>query len=266
MSAFAHHLGYEFKGELRDKSQLFMNYVFPLLFFFLVASFMTRIDPSFKARIIPAMSVFALMCSFLLSMPTGLVAARESGLLRSYRINGVPTWTSLAAPALANIGHMAIATALIAVLAAPLFGAPLPASGALFALTWLAMAAATAGLGALLGTLASSTRAATLLAQIIYIPSIILGGLMTPPGIFPPALERLSRVFPATHAMRAFTSGEGLSEGALVSIAAMALGAILSFALAGWLFEWDGKNSRPASRKLLALLAFAPYIATMFLA
>jgi len=42
---------------------------------------MPRIDPTFAGRIIPAMAVFALMCSFLLSMPTSLIAARESGLL-----------------------------------------------------------------------------------------------------------------------------------------------------------------------------------------
>ena len=263
MSAFAYHLGYEFKSGLRDKSHLFMNYLFPLAFFFLVGSFMTKMDPSFAGRIIPAMAIFAVMCSYLLSLPAGLVGARDSGQLRSYRINGVPAWASIGAPALANLGHMALATAIIALLAGLCFGAALPANGALFLLTWLAMTAAIAGLGALIGVLASSVRAATLIAQAIYLPSIILGGLMTPPGVLPPALERFSRIFPATHAMRAFTAASPWGFSTLLSLAALTLGAVLAFALAAYLFEWDGKNGRSGARKLLALLALAPYAATL---
>jgi ABC-2 type transport system permease protein len=262
MSAFAYHIGYEFKGGLRDKSHLFMNYLFPLLFLVLVGAFMTRLDPSFSGRIVPAMTIFAVMCAFLLSMPTSLVAARDSGMLRSYRINGVPAWAAIASPAIANIGHMAIISVIIALVSALAFGAPPPANWALWASTWVAMSAAIAGLGALIGVISSSNRAATLFAQCVYLPSIILGGLMTPPGILPPMLDRFSLLFPARHAMRAFAGGPG----AAVSIAALVIGSAVAFALAAFLFEWDGNNARPGARKLLALLAFAPYAAAILVA
>jgi ABC-2 type transport system permease protein len=261
MSAFAYHIGYEFKGGLRDKSRLFMNYLFPLLFLALVGVFMSGLDPSFSGRIIPAMAIFAVMCAYLLSMPTGLVAARDSGLLRSYRINGVPAWAAIAAPALANVGHMAIVSVIVTLVSMAAFGAPLPVNGGIWAMAWVAMSAAIAGLGALIGVLSSSGRAATLLAQCVYLPSIMLGGLMTPPEALPPALERLSLLFPARHAMRAFSGGAGTA----VSLAALALGAVAAFALAAVLFEWDSKNARPGARKLLALLALAPYAATMLI-
>jgi ABC-2 type transport system permease protein len=261
MRAFAYHLGYEFKGSLRDKAQLFMNYLFPLLFFVLVGAFMTRLDPSFKGRLIPSMAVFAVMCSYLLSMPSGLVAARESGQLRGYRISGVPAWASLAAPALANAGHMALVTIFVAAFSASVFGAALPADLPRFALAWLAMTASFAGLGALIAVLSPSGRAATLLAQCVYLPSVILGGLMTPMGAFPPALERASLLLPARHAMRAFAGGTGSTA----SLFALCSGAVLSFLLAAYLFEWDGKNARPSSRKILALMAFLPYAATIFM-
>jgi ABC-2 type transport system permease protein len=259
MTAFAHHVGYEFTGGFRDKSRLFMNYFFPLLFLALVGAFMTKLDPSFSGRIVPAMTIFAVMCAFLLSVPTGLVAARDSGLLRNYRINGIPAGAAIAAPVLANVGHMAIVTAIVALVSAAAFGAPLAGTGALWCLTWVAMTAAIAGLGALIGVVSSSGRAATLIAQCVYLPSIMLGGLMTPPGALPPALERLSLLFPARHAMRAFAAGPG----AALSLAALALGGAIAFALAAALFEWDGNNARPGARKALALLALVPYAVTM---
>jgi ABC-type multidrug transport system, permease component len=262
MSAFAYHVGYEFKSGIRDKSHLFMNYLFPLVFFALAGALMSRLDPSFAGRVVPAMAVFAVMCSFLLAMPSGLVTARDSGLLRSYRINGVPSWAAILAPSLANAAHMALATLIIAVVARATMGAPAPADWGSFGLAWLAMSAAIAGLGALIGVLAGSARAATLVAQCVYLPSIILGGLMTPPGALPPSLERLSLLFPARHAMRAFAG----AQGSALSLTALGLSALLSFGAALALYEWDGKNSRGAGRKLLALVALLPYAATMAIA
>ena len=253
--AFGLHLVYEFRAGLRDKSLLLMNYLFPLAFFALMGGLMTKVNPLFGLTMIPAMGLFALMCSSLLAMPGALVAARDSGLLRSYRINGVPAWAVFAAPPFANLAHMALVTAVIAGAGKLLFGAPLPADPLRFCLTWLAASAALAGLGALIASIASSARAAILLSQLVYIPSIILGGLMMPSTILSPALVRLSLLFPATHAMRAFAGGPPAASSLLV----LGLGAVASFAVALSLHEWDPKNTRPAARKFLGFLALAPF-------
>lgn len=269
MSAFLHQIVYEFRSGLRDKSLLLMNYLFPLLFFALVGGLMAKVNPGFTPTMIPAMSLFALMCSSLLSSPSSLVAARDSGLLRSYRINGVPAWAALAAPPLANLAHMVLATAAIAAAGRLAFGAPLPADWAWFALSWFASWAALAGLGALIGTLSPSPRAAILVSQLVYIPSIILGGLMVPASALPDGLAAVSRLFPASHAMRAFSgAGAGaapLAAAALPSLVLLLAGAALAFGVSLALYEWDQKNARPQARKLLALVALLPYAASMLL-
>jgi hypothetical protein len=66
-----------------------------------------------SVKMIPAMIMFAVMCSYLLGMPSSMVAARESGLYRSYRIKGVPSWASMVAPVLANALHMLVVSILI---------------------------------------------------------------------------------------------------------------------------------------------------------
>jgi ABC-2 type transport system permease protein len=84
----------------------------------------------------------------------------------------------------------------------------------------------------------------------------MLGGLMMPASILPEGLSRLALLFPASHAMRAFAGGSG----AALSFALLAAGAILAFAAALALYEWDQKNARAPLRKLLAVAAFAPYL------
>jgi len=257
MSAYIYHVIYEFRAGLRDRSHLLMTYLFPLVFFVLVGGIMMKLNPLFIKTMIPAMTVFALMSSFLLSEPSGLVSQRESGVLRSYRINGVPGWAALTAPLIANMGHLVLVTMIIALVGHYAFGAALPVDLGRFALVWIAAAAAHASLGALIAVIASSSRFVVLVSQLVFIPSIMLGGLMMPTEILPPALARLSLLFPASYAMRAFSGGNGWAA----AVAALGLGALLAMGCALSLYEWDVKSGRPAARKLLALVALLPYAA-----
>jgi ABC-2 type transport system permease protein len=261
MKAFAHHAVYEFRSGFRDRGELLMTYLFPLVFFALVGGLMSKVNPLFGRTMLAAMTVFALMSSALLSLPSTLVTARESGLLRSYRINGVPAWAALAAPCLANLAHMIIITTVFAAAGSLAFGASLPESWPAFIAAWLIVVASMSGLGCLIGAIASTSRTAILLSQLFFVPSIILGGLMMPADILPPALATASRIFPATHAMRAFARGPGSAQALIV----LALGAILSFAISLAIYEWDPKGGGRGARKLLGLLALAPYAATLFM-
>lgn len=266
MSAFAIHLAYELAGGIRDKSRFFMSYLFPFGFFVLVGGLMSKLDPTFTGRMTPAMAIFTAMSAFLLSLPPGFVDARESGLLRSFRINGVPTAASLGIPALSAAAHLAVATAIISIVASLAFKAPTPALPALWIVIWAAMAMAHAGLGSLIGVLSPSGRAATLAAQCIYLPSILLGGFMMSATSLPQPLDKLALLFPASHAMRAFmaASSGAWSFKETLSLSALMLGALASFAIAGVLYECDNTNARPPKRKLLALLALAPYAVGLF--
>lgn len=258
---FAHHFAFEFRAGLRDRSLLLLNYLFPLLFFVLMAALMGKINPAFISTMIPAMTIFAVMCSYLLGTPATIVAAREAGVYRSFRVNGVPGWAGLAAPVLGNAVHMGLIAIIITILGHAVFGAPLPPDTLRFLLGWACIVAAMAGMGVLVAVVAPNARAANLISQLVYIPSILLGGLMTPPGLLPPVLDRVSLLFPATQAMRVFR-GEG-NWG--ISVAALLLGSALAILSAALLYEWDPRNTRPSGRKFLALLALLPYAATMLL-
>lgn len=269
MSAFAQHVLYELRTGLRNKDRLLLNYLFPLGFYVMMGLLMTGINPLFVETMLPAMVVFTVLSAAILGLPSPLVEGRESGVFRSYRVNGVPSLYILAIPALTTLFHALLVSAIIALTVKPFFGAPLPADWLSFWGITLLVALACAALGALIGVISSNTQVTVLWSQLIYLPSMMLSGMMVPLGMLPAGLARAAGLLPPTHAMRAFAAfayGQPVSGSALASLLALAAGAVVALGLAMLLFRWDNQLAERRAHPALALLALAPYaVSVLFL-
>ncbi len=150
--------------------------------------------------------------------------------------------------------------------AGPLFDAAMPVHWGWFLVTFLAAAIANAGLGVLIGVISSSSRVTGLWSQLIFLPSMLIGGLMLPYSMLPESAQVFARLLPAAHAMNAFS---GLSMGYPPSfspegsLAILFTGGVVAFGLAVYLFNWDRRNQTRRGHPLLALLAAVPYIIGM---
>ena len=269
MNAFINHFSFEFRIGIRNKTLLLMNYLLPLGFFAMMGLVMTKeVNPGFIDTMIPAMVIFAILASTLLGLPDPLVAAREAGIFRSYKINGIPAVSILVVPALTTIIHMII-VALIIIISAPLFfKAPQLVNWPGFVLTFSALAFAYAGLGLLIGVISANTRITVLWAQLVFLPSILLSGMMLPYNMLPEGAARVARLLPATlgmNAFRALTLNLKADFDPTGSLVVLFVGGVVAFGLAVYLFSWDSKNSTRRAHPVLALLVLVPYIIGIFL-
>jgi ABC-2 type transport system permease protein len=263
MTALANHFAYEFKTGLRNSTLLLMNYLFPMAFYVMMGVVMTQINPGFQEVLLPAMVLFAAMASTLLGLPGPLVESREAGIYRSYKVNGVPAATILLTPALTTAFHVFIVAAIIALTGVPFFGGVAPLNWGAFILITLLSVLSFTGLGALIGVIAGDSHAVVLLSQLIFLPSMLLGGLMMPLDVLPESVRSISLFLPAAHAMEAylgFAYGQATVVAPVLSVLALASSGLLAFGLAVFLFNWDSRNSARRGHPLLALLALVPYI------
>jgi ABC-2 type transport system permease protein len=266
MTAFTTHLSFSFRAGLRNRQLLFLNYLFPLGFYGFVSGIMAAINPGFLETLVPAMVIFAVVAATMLGLPDPLVTERESGVFRSYKINGVPALNLLVIPALTTILHLTVVAAIMVLTAGPLFGAAMPVHWVWFLVVFLAAACANAGLGVLIGVISSSSRVTGLWSQLIFLPSMLIGGLMLPYSMLPESAQTFAKLLPAAHAMNAFrTLSMGYDphfspEG---SIAILIAGGVVAFGLAVYLFNWDRRNQARRGHPLMALLAAVPYIIGM---
>ena len=268
MKAFAQHFAFEFRTGIRNKQLLLMNYLFPLGFYLMMGFVMAEINPLFREDIVPAMVIFAILAATFLGIPEPLVNARENGIFRSYKINGVPSGSILIIPALTTLVHLAIVSTIITATAPLLFNAPLPVNWLNFVCVFLAAAVACAGLSVLIGVIASSSRMVILWSQLVFIPSMLIGGLMFPYTMLPDVAGKVAQLLPATHAMNAFNGWAMGKEAAFASggsVMVLATAGLIAFLLAVFLFNWDSRNTTRRGHPALGLLALLPYLAGIFL-
>jgi ABC-2 type transport system permease protein len=262
MTAFINHFSFEFRTGIRNKSLLLLNYLFPLGFYLMAGALMTGMNPAFRESLIPAMVFFTVLTSALLGLPETIVTAREAGILRSFKIHGIPKGSILLIPALTTILHNAIVAAIITITAPALFQATMPASPLSLVLAFILMTIACTGLGMLIGVVSPNSRATILLGQVIFLPSMLIGGLMFPAHMLPSGLDKLAVLMPSNHAMNVvngWQSGGIVTLNPYVSVVILLAGGVLAFALAVYLFNWDNSNRSRKARPILALLALLPY-------
>ena len=302
MTAFINHFLFEFRTGVRNKTQLLMNYLLPLGFYAMMGLVMVEINPGFRDVLLPAMVIFAVLASTLLGIPDPLVNARENGIFRSYKINGIPAFNILIIPVLTTMLHMLILAIIISATADSVFGIkpewmgqvfidkciycvhgfqPLapeytgPLNFPLFAgpnsvtnwanfvLVFFATAFAAAGLSVLIGVASPSSRITVLWSQALFLPSMLIGGLMMPYSVLPEGTQLISRMLPSSHMMNAFSTlamGNPAPFDAWVSVWVLFVGGLLAMGLAWYLFSWDSASGSRRGHPFMGFLALVPYV------
>jgi ABC-2 type transport system permease protein len=266
VSALAIHFAFQFRSMLRNPAQMLLSYLFPLAFYAFMGLVMTEINPGFRDNLLTSMTIFTVLTGALLGLPGQLVDEREAGIYRAYRVNGVPAAAVLAMPALTMAFHALIAASLVAVTAVPLFDAPVPASWGALALATVLGAAVFAALGTLIGVVSASSRATVLLSQAIFLPSMLLGGLMVPLETLPSGARVAALLLPTTwlaQLEQATVYGREVLVAPALAAAVLIASAVLTFAVAAYSFNWDRKNTTRRGHPALALLAILPFVVGM---
>jgi ABC-2 type transport system permease protein len=266
MSAFLTHLVFEFRSGLRNPMLLLMNYLFPLGFYVMMGLIMTQVNPRFTEVLVPAMVIVGLMASTILGLPGPLVESREAGVFRTFKISGVPAFAILAMPVVTTIFHALIVAAVV-VITGPVFDGATPRNWGGMALVTFACAFAFGAIGALIGVVAQDSRATVLLSQLIFLPSMLLAGLMMPLEILPESVRPVTALLPPTHAMQAFL-GLAYEQNTVfdpqTSLFVLLASGAIAFGLAVYLFNWDSKNQTRRGHPLMAIIAWLPYVVAFF--
>jgi ABC-2 type transport system permease protein len=263
MSGLAEHAAVELRTGVRDRTLLLMTYLFPLGFYGFLGVFMTEMNPGFVDVMIPGMAVFAMLAAAMFGLPSPLITARSGGVLRSYRINGVPTGAVFGVPAVTTVVHLVVVAAIITFSAPLLFDAVPVTNLPAFLLILVVAATAHVGLGALIGVVSANERIAVLWSQLLFLPSVLMAGIIVPFEQIPELFQPLSLLLPASYAMEA---SRGLALGAETTVApwfaltVLAVGAIAALVLTRLCYAWDDHGAGRRLHPAYGIVAITPYL------
>lgn len=197
MSAFLYGVALQCKLDMRSKSLLITCYVLPLLFFAVMGGIFTSINPEAKQTLIQSMTVLGVSMGALIGLPPSLVEIYGSDIRKIYKANGVPLYLGLSAMYLSAFIHLMIMSVIILVIAPIAFDAALPASPLIYFVALAIFIAVSLSLGSILGLAIKNQAKLTMISQMLFLPSMVLSGIMFPVDLLPAFLEIAGKLLPA---------------------------------------------------------------------
>ncbi len=197
MTEFLYSLTLQWKLDIRSKSLLVTYYIVPLIFFLLMGGIFTSVMPEMGSTLIQSMIVMSVSMGAFLGLPPSLIETYGSDIKKIYKANGVPIHLGLVTMVLSAFLHLMITCMVILLLAPILFKANLPSQFPLFFLALAIYIFVSLSIGSILGLTVNNQAKLTMIAQLVFLPSIMLSGIMFPISLLPDFLQILGRVFPA---------------------------------------------------------------------
>lgn len=197
MTTFLYGIALQWKLDIRSKSLLVTCYVVPLIFFLLMGGIFTSVMPEMKESLIPSMIVMGVSMGAFIGLPPSLIETYGGDIKKVYRANGVSLNFGLLTMFISAFIHMMIMCSIIVLLAPVLFDAAIPENLPIFFLAMAVFIIVSLSIGSVLGLVIKNQAKLTMFSQLLFLPSIMLSGIMFPAEMLPKFLRMAGRIFPA---------------------------------------------------------------------
>ena len=205
MKALFYGIALQFKLDIRSKNMLITCYLVPLAFFLFMSGIFTSVDPNATKTLISSMTVFTITMSALMGVPPALAEIYGTDVKKVYKANGAPVWFGVVTQFVSSFIHTFIVCLIIFAVSPLIFRAELPVNLLWYFLSLIALLAVSLAVGCIFGLLIKQQAKLTMVAMIIFLPSIMLSGIMFSADMLPQFMQYLGYVLPATVAFKAMT-------------------------------------------------------------
>lgn len=198
MGAFLYGVLVQWKLDLRNKGILLTYYVVPLVFFGFMGGIFTSITPDAKDTLIQSMSIFGITMGAILGAPIPISETYGSELKKAYQIGGIPMFIPVINNLISAFAHLFIMSTVIYFIAPVAFDAAVPANTIIYFIMLAIFIVTSLSIGVILGLTIKTTSKLTMVSQFIFLPSLMLSGIMFPAKMLPKPLAIAGKIFPAT--------------------------------------------------------------------
>ncbi len=246
MKRFLIFLKTELKLSLRDMNMVIFAVIMPLVVFIILGivygakpaydgANYTALEQSFGA-----VCAIAICASGLMGLPLAVSGLREMKILKRFRVTPVSPIFILGVELAMYVIYCAVSVGTLAI-AALLWGVKLHGSFWAFLGSWILTMLSTQAIGILVGGVAKNTKQASVIACVLYFPTLVLSGTTLPLEVMPKTMQKIVGFFPLSQGitmMKNVFLGIG-GNNFLLPICVMSGVAVVCVALAILFFRWE---------------------------
>lgn len=206
MKAFLYTLYLKTKLDIKSTEILITYYLVPLIFFGVMGAVFTSVMPDAKHTIIASMTIFTITMGGVIGTSGSVIGYFNNDMRKSFKSAGIPMGVIVVASIISGFVNMVIVSTIIYVVSPLAFNATRPINITIYLSGFILFLLATLLVGVILGLFAKSTSKLTIYTQIVFLPSMMLSGIMFPSNMLPKPLQYIGYVLPATHGMKILSS------------------------------------------------------------
>ena len=263
MKAFIALTKIDLKLALRNRSVLFFNYFFPLIFFFMFGFLMHAEQGSRILQVVSMVTAIGILGNGLFGAGMRAVQDRETDVLRRYKVTPITPVPLLAASMVTGVILYLPGLIVVLVLANRMFGMAVPPNLASLFVFAIIACIAFRSIGLIIAAVVNSSQESLILIQPLYMAMLFLSGATFPISLFPDWLQIVSQFIPATYLMIGIAGILQQGESVLhnwQAVIALLVTALVGLFIATKLFRWEKEEKLRNSAKLWVLTALAPFL------
>jgi imidazolonepropionase-like amidohydrolase/ABC-type multidrug transport system permease subunit len=250
---------------LRERSVIFFNYFFPMIFFFAFAQFMGGAAAgSAMTRIVSMVLVIGILGSGLFGAGMRSVMERETGILRRYKVTPMTPLPILVSSLVTGWLLYLPSLAILFGIAHYFYRMPWPERPLSLVLLITLGCFAFRAIGLIIAAVANSMAESNILIQLLYMPMLFLSGATIPLSSMPVTAQIISQFLPAaylnTGMQHVLLRSHGLTTNP-ESIGALVLTTVLATWISKKLFRWEKDEKLPNRSKAWVLGVLLPFVA-----
>jgi imidazolonepropionase-like amidohydrolase len=247
----------------RDRTVLFFNYFFPLMFFIIFAmSFGGSKNPGAMSQVVNMVLVLGVLGSGFFGAGMRAVQDRETNVLRRFKVAPVGATPIIVASLVSGLVSFLPSVFLVVLLGHFWMHMPLPARPFEFLVFVSLGAVAFRSMGMMVAAVVNSSQESQIVTQMIYLPMLFLSGATFPLQFFPHWLQIVSQFVPATYLFQGMQS-IFLTNGTLAAnwlpVLSLVITTVLAVFLGAKLFRWEKEEKIPGRAKLWLAAVMLPF-------
>ena len=212
MKAFLYSILLQFKLDIRNRNILTAYYVLPIAFYLVIGAIYKEITPDWSNTLLQSMSVLAISIAAFLGTPAPITDFFTSDIKKTYQVGNINLSLILISTFLSAMVHMLIVSSFIYFTAPIIFGVSTSSIQASYFGWIMVTIMVSTMLGILVGLLSKSNSMMTMISQLVFLPTMLLGGIILPTHILPDILQKFGNILPATYSIKILSATDVTSD------------------------------------------------------